>query len=115
MTRELAVACANSAAMRAMFDRRSASTSVRPSMYRMTMMPGSQWTTSGDSPAACAADARRALAFAEDVVDRNVVTASRDVSLGAIDDEERRVGEPARQRFELHFATPARQGGDSRF
>ena len=60
-------------------------------------------------------DARRPLAIAEDVVDRNIAAATRDIALAPVIDDERRVGKPAVQRFELHLAAPAWQRGDSCF
>ena len=59
-------------------------------------------------------DARSALAIAEDVVDGNVAAASRDETSYAVSDDESRIGEPAAERFDFHFAAPARQRSDSR-
>ena len=60
-------------------------------------------------------DTGRPLAIAEDVVDRNIAAATRDIAPALVVDNERRVGEPSVQRFELHLAAPAWQRGDARF
>jgi hypothetical protein len=60
-------------------------------------------------------DAGRPLAIAEDMVGWNISAATRDIALSPVIDDECRVGKPSVQRFELHLAAPAWQGGNSCF
>ena len=57
-------------------------------------------------------DAGRPLAVAENVMDRNIAAATRDIAPCLVVDNERRVGESSLQRLELHLPAPAWEPGD---